>query len=130
LKVEELHFSNSQLLKMLAVVVVGMASWFIILFFVFHATLGNIIFAGVGATFMISVIFGMIIYRQRFRDERFLQILDRSGRNGFVFMAYILPLIVEIFALTGVSMEVVLVLAGFWCCSLVVLILSAIHYYR
>ncbi|MGY5854762.1 MAG: DUF2178 domain-containing protein [Candidatus Thorarchaeota archaeon] len=84
------------------------------------------IFAGI---VWISVLMGFIIYGQRFRDERSIQISDKSARNGFAFVLYGVPIFIVALSVTGSSLEVLLSLTFVWIGAIILAGLSAFYYY-
>lgn len=100
------------------------------IYFILHLSAGMLESILVGDIVAVGLMMALLIYRQRFRDERSIRIFDKSGRNGFVSMLYLLPLFLFIISLLEYSTEVAWVLIEFWGCSAVIVILSAIYYYR
>ena len=84
------------------------------------------IFAGI---VFIAVLMGFIIYGQRFRDERSIQISDKSARNGFAFILYGIPILIVTLSVTGSSPEVLLTLTFVWIAAILLAGLSAFYYY-
>ncbi|MGY5875627.1 MAG: DUF2178 domain-containing protein [Candidatus Thorarchaeota archaeon] len=84
------------------------------------------IFAGIVS---IAVLMGVVIYGQRFRDERSIQIFDKSARNGFAFVLYGIPILIVTLSVTGYSPEVLLTLTFVWIGAILLAGLSAFYYY-
>lgn len=127
----ESTISNRSLVVMLVVLIV---SWFfahIIVSFIFPSSWYPIspVSLFVGITY-ISVLMGFIIYRQKLRDERTIQISDKSARNGFAFVLYVIPIAIVGLSLTDVSPDTLLALAMIWAGAVVFAGISAFYYYR
>ena len=108
-------------------------SWVItltIFSFVWHASTESLIVTTLAGVVFVGVMMGFTIYKHRFRDERTMHILEKSGRNGFFFMIYFLPFAIILYSLTDTTYDVALALTIFWFCSVAVAAISAIHYYR
>jgi hypothetical protein len=123
-------FSNRTLMVMLVMLVISWALTLTISSFVWHASLESLIATSLAEVVFISVIMGFTIYKQRFRDERTIHILEKSGRNGFFFMIYFLPLVIIFYSLIEASHDVAMALVIFWFCSIAVAAISAVYYYR
>ncbi|MFW9835423.1 MAG: hypothetical protein ACFFEK_15590 [Candidatus Thorarchaeota archaeon] len=78
----------------------------------------------------ISVLIGFTVYAQRFRDERAIQIADKSTRNGFAFVLFIVPVALIGLSATDMSFDTLIALAILWVGAVVVAGLSAFYYYR
>ncbi|MFW9967878.1 MAG: hypothetical protein ACFFEA_12065 [Candidatus Thorarchaeota archaeon] len=78
----------------------------------------------------ISVLLGFMIYSQRLRDERTIQISDKSARNGFAFILCVVPAAIIVLSATDVSTDVSLALLIVWIGSVSLAGLSALYYYR
>jgi hypothetical protein len=115
---------------MLIVMVISWVITLTISSFIWHATLESIIVTSLSGVVFISIMMGFTIYKQRFRDERTIHILEKSGRNGFFFMIYLLPFAIIFYSLIEASHDVALALVIFWFCSVAVAAISAIYYYR
>lgn len=131
---EPWRFSNRAFLRLFCVIVAAFIPAMLAVLWVM-ATVGNysvesLMVGGALDAYTILAILILLIYRQRFQDERSAQILNKSARNGFVFMAFVLPFIIEVEILVGSSLEIVPLLIGYLLCSLALAILSAIYYYR
>ncbi len=77
----------------------------------------------------VSVYMGFMIYRLRIRDERAIQISDRSARNGFGFVLYGIPILIIFLSVTGAVPETLLVLLLIWFGTVIIAGLSAFYYY-
>ncbi|MFW9871272.1 MAG: hypothetical protein ACFFEL_16715 [Candidatus Thorarchaeota archaeon] len=78
----------------------------------------------------ISVLIGFTLYSQRFRDERSIQISDKSARNGFAFVLFVAPAALIGLSATDVSFDAILALAIIWIGAVVFAGVSALYYYR
>ena len=96
---DTVEFSNRTLIVMLVLMVISWVITLTIFSFVWHLTLNSLIVTALSGVIFISIIMGFTIYRYRFRDERTIHILEKSGRNGFFFMIYLLSLCALRFAL-------------------------------
>ena len=81
-----------------------------------------------GAVF-VSVSMGVIIYRGRIRDERAIQISEKSARNGFGFVLYGIPVLIVFLSLTGAVPETIFILLYIWFGTVIIAGLSALYYY-
>ena len=81
-----------------------------------------------GAVF-VSVSMGVIIYRGRIRDERAIQISDKSARNGFGFVLYAIPVLIVFLSVTGAVPETLFILLYIWFGTVIIAGLSALYYY-
>ena len=72
---------------------------------------------------------GVIIYRARIRDERAIQISDKSARNGFGFVLYAIPALIVFLSLTGAVPETIFILLYIWFGTVIIAGLSALYYY-
>ncbi|MCF2136344.1 MAG: hypothetical protein K9W43_03805 [Candidatus Thorarchaeota archaeon] len=128
---DTINFSNKTLMVLLVVLV---SSWGTMIFIdavVFHATSEDLIVTSLSGAIFITVMIGFTVYHQRFRDERTTHLLERSGRNGFLFQVYILPFLIIFLSLAPMSpTNMLLLFVVFWVASIAVAILSAIYYYR
>jgi uncharacterized membrane protein len=77
----------------------------------------------------ISGLIGFTVYAQRFRDERSIQISDKSARNGFAFVLFVVPVALIGLSATDVSPDALLALAIIWIGAVVFAGLSAFYYY-
>ncbi len=132
---EPWRFSNRALLRGFCIIVAAfipaMLAMLWVMAMIGSYSVESFMVGGALDAYMILLILILLIYRQRFQDERSARILDKSARNGFVFMAaFVLPFIFEIETLVGSSVEIVPLLNGSFLCSLVLAILSAVYYYR
>ncbi len=126
----EIEFSNKTLLVMLIMMIIAWVITLSIFSVVQQLSMENIMAVSISGSIFISVMMGFTIYKQRFRDERTMNILDKAGRNGFLVFFYILPLVIVYFSLTGVLMDALLVLVGLWVTSVIVFTITAIYYYK
>ncbi len=78
----------------------------------------------------ITVLLGFMIYSQRLRDERTMQISDKSSRNGFAFILYAIPIAIVGLSATEVSTDVSLALLMIWIGAVSFAGISALYYYR
>jgi uncharacterized membrane protein len=78
----------------------------------------------------ISVLIGFTVYSQRFLDERSIQISDKSARNGFAFVLFIVPVALIGLSATDVSSDALLALVIIWIGAVVFAGISAFYYYR
>ena len=123
--------TNRSLVLMLVVLT---SSWFFGLFVV------SLIFPSSWYTFplvsllvgivWISVWMGFMIYRVKLRDERAIQVSDRSARNGFAFVLYGIPIAIVGLSATNVSSDASLALAVIWVGAVVFAGISAFYYYH
>ena len=72
---------------------------------------------------------GVIIYRARIRDERAIQISDKSARNGFGFVLYVIPVLIVFLSVTGAVPDTIFILLYVWFGTVVIAGLSAFYYY-
>ena len=77
----------------------------------------------------VSVSMGVIIYRARIRDERAIQISDKSARNGFGFVLYAIPVLIVFLSVTGAVPETLFILLYIWFGTVIIAGLSALYYY-
>lgn len=73
---------------------------------------------------------GFLLYRKNFRDERTINISDKSIRNGFAFILYAFPIAILGLLGIGAPPESVLVLILLLVGALAVAGISALYYYR
>ncbi len=78
----------------------------------------------------ISVLIGFTLYSQRFRDERSIQISDKSARNGFAFVLCIIPIALIGLSATSTSLDTLFALAIIWIGAVVFAGISAFYYYH
>ncbi|MFW9974703.1 MAG: hypothetical protein ACFFDQ_05540 [Candidatus Thorarchaeota archaeon] len=78
----------------------------------------------------ISVLIGFTLYSQRFRDERSIQISDKSARNGFAFVLFVIPVALIGFSATDISFDALLALAIVWIGAVAFAGISAFYYYH
>jgi len=83
-----------------------------------------------GGIVWISVMMGFMIYRARLRDERAIQVSDKSARNGFAFVLYGIPIAIVGLSATNVSPDASLALAVIWIGAVAFAGISAFYYYR
>ena len=102
------EFSNKTLLVMLAIMLISWVITLTIFSFMWHTSVETMIVTSLTGVIIVSVIMGFTIYRQRFRDERTMHILEKSGRNGFFFMIYFLPFAVIFYSLKNHRMILLL----------------------
>ncbi len=76
------------------------------------------------------VLVGFLIYGANFRDERSVQVSDKSARNGFMFMLYVIPVLLVFLSVTESSAEALLPLLVIWIGAVAVASISAFYYYR
>ena len=124
------EFSNKTLLVMLAIMLISWVITLTIFSFMWHTSVETMIVTSLTGVIIVSVIMGFTIYRQRFRDERTMHILEKSGRNGFFFIIYFLPFAVIFYSLKEPSYDIALALVIFWVSSVAVAAISAVYYYR
>ena len=124
------EFSNRTLMIMLVMMIISWALTLTISSLVWHASLESLIVTSIAGVIFVSVMMGFTIYKQRFRDERTIHILEKSGRNGFFFMIYLLPFAIIYYSLIDASHDVAIALVIFWLCSVAVAAISAMYYYR
>jgi hypothetical protein len=125
-----LRFPNRDIIIMLMIFVFSFTLVAVTMYFIFHFDVGLLESILVGDYVGIGCLTALLIYRQRFRDERSIRILDKSGRNGFLSMLYLLPVFLLIYSLVEYSVEAAWALIEFWGCSAVIVIVSAVYYYR
>ncbi len=123
--------TNRSLVVMLVVLVF---SWFLaglIISFVFPSSWSpfSLAYLFVGIVW-ISVMMGFMIYRTKLRDERAIQVSDRSARNGFAFVLYGIPIAIVVLSATNVSSDASLALAAIWIGAVVFAGISAFYYYH
>ncbi len=126
----EIVFKDRTLLVMLITMIVAWAVTISMFSVIQQLTIEEIIAESFAGAIFISVVLGFSIYKQRFRDERTMNIMDKAGRNGFLPSFYILPLAVIYFSLTGATLEVVSFLVGLWLLSVVVFAVTAVYHYQ
>nr|KXH78165.1 MAG: hypothetical protein AM324_10725 [Candidatus Thorarchaeota archaeon SMTZ1-83] len=78
----------------------------------------------------ISVLLGFMIYSQRLRDERTIQISYKSARNGFAFIFCVVPAAIVALSATDVSTDVSLALLMVWIGAVSLAGFSSLYYYR
>lgn len=83
-----------------------------------------------GGIVLIAVMMGFMIYSQRLRDERTVQISDKAARNGFAFILYAIPIAIVGLSATEVSTDVSLALLMIWIGAISFASISALYYYR
>jgi amino acid transporter len=127
---DTVEFSNRTLVVMLVVMVISWIITLAIYGLLFHESLESLIVTSMVGAIFIIVMMGFTVYRYRFRDERTIRILEKSGRNGFFFMIYLLPFVIILYSLMENPFDVVFTLVIFWISSIVVVAISAIYYYR
>lgn len=120
--------------SLIVLFVIILFSWFlvqIVLSFVFPGSswvfslpsfFSQIVFA--------AVLIGFIIYQVRFQDERSMHISDKSTRNGFAFVFYVVPIAIIVLSATDISTDVSLALVLVWFGAVVSAGLSALYYYK
>ena len=125
------RISNRSLIVLLVIIVF---SWFlvqIVLGFVFPDSswflslpsfFVQLIFA--------AVLIGFIVYQQRFRDERSISISNKSTRNGFAFVFYVVPIAIIVLSATDISTDVSLALVLVWLGAVAFACISALYYYK
>lgn len=126
---EMVEFSDRTLAVMLVIMIILWIITLSVFSFVFHFSMEAQIVSAFAGSLFICTVMGFTIYKQRFRDERTVRLLERAGRNGFAFMTYLIPFAIIIYSLTETTHDVALVLAIFWLSSVAVAILSAVYYY-
>jgi len=127
---DTVELSNRTLIVMLVCMVISWVITLTIFSFVWHASLESLIVTSLAGVVCVSVMMGFTIYRQRFRDERTIHILEKSGRNGFFFIIYLLPFAIMFYSLTDAFHDIALALVIFWFCTVAVAAISAVYYYR
>lgn len=124
------RLSNRDLIIMGLLLVIG---WFIaqiIVSFLFPTSAIPFSVPSFGAEVVfISVLIGFTLYSQRFRDERSIQISDKSARNGFAFVLFVVPMALIGLSATDVSSDALLVLVIIWIGAVVFAGISALYYY-
>lgn len=83
-----------------------------------------------GEVVFISILIGFALYNQRYRDERSIQISDKSARNGFAFVLFVTPAALIGLSATDASFYALLTLAVIWIGAVVFAGISALYYYR
>ncbi|MFX1369762.1 MAG: hypothetical protein ACFFAY_14290 [Promethearchaeota archaeon] len=82
----------------------------------------------VGVVLLVNVL--VILYVKKLQDERYVNILGRAGRNGFLFLMMVLPFLsIFQFLSSGWSENGVSVLVV-WISSLLVFYGSSYYYYK
>jgi hypothetical protein len=81
-------------------------------------------------TIWIPVLLGFMFYSQRLRDERTIQISDKSARNGFAFIFCVVPAAVIALSATEISADVSLALVLVWIGAVSIAGISALYYYQ
>ena len=71
----------------------------------------------------------VIIYRTKIRDERAIQISDKSARNGFGFILYVIPVLIVFLSVTGAATDTIFILLYVWFGTVIIAGLSALYYY-
>ena len=123
--------SNKALVIMGALIVCGWLIAQVITSFLFPTSEIPFSIPSFGAEIVfISVLIGFTVYAQRFRDERSIQISDKSARNGFAFVLFVVPVALIGLSATDVSFDALLALAIIWIGAVVFAGLSAFYYYR
>ena len=124
------RLSNRDLIIMGFLLVIG---WFIaqiIVNFLFPTSAIPFSVPSFGAeVVLISVLIGFTLYSQRFRDERSIQISDKSARNGFAFVLFVVPMALIGLSATDVSFDALLALVIIWIGAVVFAGISAFYYY-
>ncbi|MFX1483154.1 MAG: hypothetical protein ACFFCP_08190 [Promethearchaeota archaeon] len=125
-----LKLTNKDLIIMGTLIIVG---WFIaqiIMSFLVPTSSVPFSVPSFGAEVVfISVLIGFTLYSQRYRDERSIQISDKSARNGFAFVLFVIPPLIVLSA-TDISFDPLLALAIVWVGAVAFAGLSAFYYYR
>lgn len=127
----EVRLSNRGFIVMLVILVI---SWFlgqVVTTFIFPGSWLPMSLVSIltGITW-ISVLLGFMFYSQRLRDERAIHISDKSTRNGFAFMFFIVPAAIIGLSATEVSTDVSLALLLVWIGAVSIASISALYYYR
>ena len=78
----------------------------------------------------ISVMMGFMIYRQRLRDERTINVSDKAARNGFAFVLSVIPIALGGLTGIGASSDAILAVLLIWFGAVAVAAMSAFYYYR
>jgi uncharacterized membrane protein len=124
------RLSNRALIVMGLLLVIG---WFvaqIVVSFLFPTSTIPFSVPSFGAEVVfISVLIGFTLYSQRFRDERSIQISDKSARNGFAFVLFVVPMALIGLSATDVSSDALLALVTIWIGAVVFAGISALYYY-
>ena len=126
------RLSNKALIAMGVLIIFG---WFIIqVIFSLLLPTSTVPFSipSIGAEIVfVSVLLGFTLYNQRFRDERSIQISDKSARNGFAFVLFVVPVALIGLSVTDVSSDTLLLaLVIIWIGAVAFAGLSAFYYYR
>ena len=123
--------SNKDLIIIGLLLVIG---WFIgqiIVNFLFPTSVVPFSVPSFGAeVVLISVLIGFTLYNQRLRDERSIQISDKSARNGFAFVLFVIPMALIGLSATDVSFDALLALAVIWIGAVAFAGISAFYYYH
>lgn len=126
-----LKFSNKSLIVMGVLLVFGWLIAQIITSFLFPTSEIPFSIPSFGAEVVfISVLIGFTVYAQRFRDERAIQISDKSTRNGFAFVLFVVPVALIGLSATDVSSDALLALAIIWIGAVLFAGISAFYYYN
>jgi uncharacterized membrane protein len=127
----EVRLSNRDLIVMLVILVISWLLSQVVTTFIFPDSWLPMSPVSIltGITW-VSVLLGFIFYSQRIRDERAIQISDKSTRNGFAFMFFIVPVAIIGLSATEVSTDVSLALLLVWIGAVSIAGISALYYYR
>ncbi|MFX1560363.1 MAG: hypothetical protein ACFFBL_07230 [Promethearchaeota archaeon] len=126
-----LKLSNKTLVVMGVLLIVGWLIAQFIMSFLFPTSEIPFSVPSLGAEVVfISVLIGFTLYSQRFRDERSIQISDKSARNGFAFVLFVIPAALIGLSATDVSFDALLALVIIWIGAVVFAGISAFYYYR
>lgn len=69
-------------------------------------------------------------WMNKFQDERFTHVYNKSSRNAFVFLVFALPYLGAILALQSIAVEAVGLILLVWIMSIVIAYISGIYYYK
>ena len=81
---------------------------------------------------VLSIPFTLLMAKamEKYRDERFTQILNISMRNGFVFLIFALPWTGALIVLNLLMLDVLAALLSLWVLSMAVTYGSGVYYFR
>ena len=124
------EFTNRSLAIILVVYAVSWSIVLTLVWLIFQPPTDTFVASAIGAIVFISIFMGFAVYRQRFRDERTLTILEKSGRNGFfVLIIYLIPPAIIYYSLNEATQGVALVLLVLWFLAVAITFFSAVYYY-
>ncbi|NHI88970.1 MAG: hypothetical protein EAX87_05555 [Candidatus Thorarchaeota archaeon] len=124
------RLSNKTLVVMGVLIIFG---WFmaqVIVSLLFPTSTLPFSIPSIGAEIVfVSVLLGFTLYNQRLRDERSIQISDKSARNGFAFVLFVVPMALIGLSATDVSSDALLALVVIWIGAVFFAGISAFYYY-